>query len=482
VWASCRRYDEARITTTRLGGNYLSSVKLVQKPVKSFVDELNDFEWLDEKKTEEVAETGGIVFPNGRCIELFIHEGRLGLLDSSDSRFNERIEYQGQTYVPPTIHPSLLKILRLPTERIWDSSANNFKHICTLFTERGISERAAKGLTYWAVSTWFAELFPLAPCLILTGSRPEANLVLQLLSCIVRHGLPLADISMSGFRFLPMHIQPTLLISNLSPATLRALSMSNCPGVYLPTKDGFEDLYCAKAIYAGDHLPDAALGSTFRVHLGSSHGKPPVISDCEQRNLAGDLQARLADYRIMHASQVRDSDFDVPALGSELRMLARVLGSAIIDAPDLRRDLVNLLRQYQEEIAAGNAFNVESIAVEALLSHSHSDEPKQVVYVGQLADTSNRLLKERGSRQRLEPKALGWTIRSSLGLCPTRNAKGFAIKLTEDVRRRIHQLACDFQVLARDEALSDCACCADILASKGAEEKLDLKTGTISAA
>ena len=399
---------------------------------------LNEFDIFNEKKTEVVNETGGKVFPDGRCIELFTHDGHLGLLDSSNNSFNERIEYQGQTYVPPTIHPSLLKILRLPTGGICDSTANNFKHICTLFMERGISERAAKGLTYWAVSTWFAELFPLAPCLILTGSRPEASLVLQLLSCIVRHGLPLADINMSGFRFLPMHIQPTLLISNLSPATLRALSMSNCPGVYLPTKDGFADLYCAKAIYAGDHLLEAALGSAFRVHLASSHGKLPVISDLEQRELAADLQARLAAYRIMNASQVRVSDFDVPTLGSELRMLARVLGSAIVDAPELRADLVNLLREYQEEICAGNAFNEESIAVEALLSHSHSNEPDQLVYVGQLADTSNRLLKERGSREKLEPKALGWAIRSSLGLSSKRNAKGFAIKLTEDVRHRIH--------------------------------------------
>lgn len=120
----------------------------------------------------------------------------------------------------------------------------------------------------------------------------------------------------------------------------------------------------------------------------------------------------------------------------------------------------------------------------ALLSHLHSNEPDELVYVGQLADTSNRLLEDRGSRERLEAKALGSIIRTSLGLSPKRNAKGFAIKLTEDVRRRIHQLARDFQVLSRDEALGNCTHCADILASGGAEGKLEhgAKTQDISAA
>jgi hypothetical protein len=435
---------------------------------------LDGLDIFNEKTTEEVYETGGKVFPNGRCIELFRDEnGRLGFYDSSDNTFRQRVEYQGQAYVPPVIHPSLSEILRVPTGLTVarHSTANNFTKICALFTERGISDQAAKGLTYWALSTWFAELFPLAPCLILTGSRPEASLVLQLLSCIVRHGLPLADINMSGFRFLPMHIQPTLLISHLSPATLKVLFVSNCPGVYLPTKDGFADLYCAKAIYAGNHLLDADFGSAFRVHLASSHGKLPVIGDLEQQKLAADLQPRLADYRIMHASRVRDSDFDMPALGSELRMLARVLGSAIADAPELRVELVDLLQQYQDDIAAGNAFNEESITVEALLSqsHSHSEQYDQLVYVGQLADTSNRILKDRGSREKLEPKALGWILRNSLGFNPKRNGKGFAIKLTEDVRSRIHQLAREFHVSAVNETATGCSQCAEILTSDGKE-------------
>jgi hypothetical protein len=458
----------------------MSSFKIVQRPNSLF--ELPDV----LNANEEVAETGGIAFSNERCVELIRNDtGRLGLLDSSNKKPAERIEYQGRIFVPPTIHPSMLEVLTLPTGRSPSgSTANIFSRMCTLFMERSIPEEGAKKLTYWALSTWFAELYPLAPCLVITGSRPEASLVLQLLTCVTRHSLPLADISFAGFRSLPMHIQPTLLIGRLSPGMWKVVSTSNYPRAYLPIREGLADLYCAKALYAGIRPVVDAPDGSFRIHLAPFHGKLPVISELTQRRLAADLQPLLVDYRIRHIGQVRDSDFDVPALGSEVRMLARVLGSAIVEAPELRADLVSLLQQYQEEIGPGNTFNEESIAVQALLGHSHSEETDQLLYIGQLADTSNRLLKERGSREELEPKALGWIIRNELGFSPKRHAKGFAIKLTVDARRRIHQLARDFQVLVPDETPANCTHCADILASDGAEGKFELgvKTRDISPA
>jgi hypothetical protein len=445
------------------------------RPVRPAVRELDGLE-LDTvaKETEEVFETGGMVFSDGHCLELIRDEGgHLSLLDSNRKRGAQQIKYHHRTYVPPVIYASLLEALTLPAGRAFASTTDIFTKIWPLFTEHGLLDQAAKKLTYWVFHTWFVDLFPLAPWLVLTGSRPEAHLVLQLLAALARHGLPLADITLSGLLSMPMHIQPTLLIGRLSPGMRKVLSTSTYPRAFFPIRHGLADLYCAKAVYAGTHFVDDAVDGVFRVHLAPFHGKLPVLSDLAQQNLAADFQPLLLDYRMRHVAEVRDSAFDAPALAAELRILARVLGSAIVDGPELRADLVNLLQQYQEEIAAGNAFNEESIAVEALLSHSHSNEPNQLVYVGQLTDTSNRLLKERGSREKLEPKALGWTIRSSLGLFPKRNAKGFAIKLTEDVRHRIHQLARDFQVLPPDEAQGNCTHCADILASGGKEGKLE---------
>ncbi len=187
----------------------MSSYKLVERPAINGLDS-------PVKETALVLETGGIVFPDGHSLELITDDaGHLSLLDSTKKRGAQRIVYQGRTYVPPTIGASLLEALTLPTGRAFGSTTDIFTKICTLFAENGFSEQAAKKLTYWTPSTWFPELLPVAPYLVLTGPRPEANLALQLLACVVRHGLPLGDISLSGLRSLPMHIQPTLLIGRV---------------------------------------------------------------------------------------------------------------------------------------------------------------------------------------------------------------------------------------------------------------------------
>lgn len=201
-----------------------------------------------------------------------------------------------------------------------------------------------------------------------------------------------------------------------------------------------------------------------------AHGKLQVITDLEQQSLADDIQNRFADYRIRSASHVRGSHFDVPALGPDLRMLARILGSSIVDAPELQADLVSLMQEYQERSVAGNVFDEETITVEALLAHSHSQQPDQTVYVGQVTETANRLLRDRGSNEKLEARALGLIIRHSLFLSPKRrNSKGFGIRFTEDVCRRIQQLAREYNVPAPDENVPTCALCAELLTSNGEE-------------
>jgi hypothetical protein len=426
----------------------VSSLKLVKRAVPNPFDDFTMPGLGLPGDQEQVAETGGVVFPNGRCIELIRENtGRLALLDSSDKNVAERIGHQGRTFVPPTVHSSILEVLTLPTGRASSgTTADIFSNICILFMEHSISEQTAKSLAYWALSTWFAELFPVAPYLVINGPRPEANLVLQLLTCVVRHGLPLGDISLTGLRCLPMHIQPTLLIGRVNPSMFRALSVSTYPRAYLPTREGLADFCCAKL---------------------------PAISDLAQRKLAANFQPLLVDYKIRHVVRARDSDFDVPALRSEFRILARVLGSAIVDAPNLRADLINVLQEYQKEMHAGDSIDQQSIAIEAMLDYSHDEQTDQLVYVGQLAHTSTAILKARGSAEMFEPKALGWILRNSLGFAPKRDGKGFAIRLTEDVRRRIHQLAREFQVSAVNEAVPGCSQCAEMLTCDGEEGKVN---------
>jgi hypothetical protein len=199
-----------------------------------------------------------------------------------------------------------------------------------------------------------------------------------------------------------------------------------------------------------------AFDGAFRVHLAHLDRRLRMIGEHERRKITEDFQSRLVVHRIKHGAQVLKSEFDVPALRPEVRMLARVLGSAIAEVPALRDNLSTLLKEYEDDIDLG-APSSERCIVEALLNLSHAKQEDKLVYVGELASSANRILKERGFHEKLEPKGVGWTLRYSLNFTPKRSGKGFEIRMTESVCRRIHDLALELQVW--NEGVAGCSYC-----------------------
>src|SRR5690349_20471694 len=104
-----------------------------------------------------------------------------------------------------------------------------FSQISNLFVDCGLSEDSAQMLTYFVLASWFPESLPVAPCLILTGAEVEARVFLQLLTSLASYALPLAEININVFDCLPIHIQPTFLISRVDPSMWRALYAADPP-------------------------------------------------------------------------------------------------------------------------------------------------------------------------------------------------------------------------------------------------------------
>jgi hypothetical protein len=119
--------------------------------------------------------------------------------------------------------------------------------------------------------------------------------VLRLLSCVVRHALPLGDLNSAGLRSLPMHLQLTLLIGQLHPSMNRMLSISTYPEAYLSCRDGLIDLYCAKVVYAGTSVADGFHGDAIlKINLEPSYGRLPVIDPGTTANDCGIFSAAVA--------------------------------------------------------------------------------------------------------------------------------------------------------------------------------------------
>jgi hypothetical protein len=432
-----------------------------QMRVRRKVNDFASFELSLEE--EEMIETGGITFSDGSCIELIkSDEGALILLDSQNGERKERIEVAGQTYVPPILSHSVLEALTLPTKRSDSGSTEEmFAEIYKYFLGYGTSEAAAQACAYFAFASWFPESLPVAPCLVLTGTESEAHILLQLLSCVVRHALPLAEISMGTFRYIPLHVQPTMLISYVHSSMWRLFSASNRPRTYVPSKNGLIDLFCPKAAYAGSTPWGIGGDSILIIDCTLNARKLPIINTAKLESIAAHLQPKLLDYRFKHARHVQVSDFDVRTLPIPLRILAQTLGSCIINAAELRNGIVRLLEGHGEEMRGNRLLDPNYVAIEALFTYCHGERGPLRVGVGEIASMATGIMADRGETAVFEPKKMGSLLRL-LGFHARRDSKGIAIHLTVDVRRLIHSLARDHEVGDWRLTVTGCSHCSEL--------------------
>jgi hypothetical protein len=342
------------------------------------------------------------------------------------------------------------------------STSELFTGILAVFKARGFHESAALSATYFAFSTWFSALLPAAPCLLISGPGPEARLLVDLLECVVRNPLSLFELTRGGFLSVDMDLEPTLLIvqEQIADSLWKLVRASNHRNAQVPTANGMRKIYCAKVLYVGDKSPDVGNdGSLLQINLSPLRGRVPFLEPNDKSDLIAEFQPRMQAYRQQNYVQVCDSRFDLPELGSASRILARVLGAPIVAAPEVQASLGPLLRDYQDAIRAELWLNPRCVVVEAVLSRCH-DGKSERIHVGEITRITNAILKGRGETKQLGPKEVGGILRQ-LGLSPSRDRKGFAIRLDESIRRAIHQLAGRFAVATVQEGAMVCAHCVE---------------------
>jgi hypothetical protein len=429
------------------------------------------------------ADTVGELSPNAECVEL-IRDAQTGLLkqlvsDGGNSVPPQYVEYRRRVDVPADPALSVLQAITWPQKCTpYESTEKLFSAVRETFRSRGFPEHAALQAAYFTFPTWFPECVPAAPCLLIAGPRPEASFFLQLLGCAVRHALWLGEVTRGGFCSLPMDLQLTLLVDleYVSRSARSLLSTSNNRQAHIPRKSTLVNVYCAKAIYCGDKIGDSFFDSTsLRINLTPFRGPLPIIDARARQGLAEELQAKFLAYRQKNIAEVRASGFDLRWFSSDIRILARVLGACLVDAPELQAGLDSLLRRYEEDTRAERWFDARCVAIEALLFHCHAEKGPVKIHVGKIACTASTILKGRGLTSPFDPKAMGVIVRS-LGLSPRRDSKGYAIRLTDSVRQLIHQLARDFDVAAVQDSFRLCSYCSDIFVVGDNENKDERKS------
>lgn len=100
-----------------------------------------------------------------------------------------------------------------------------------------------------------------------------------------------------------------------------------------------------------------------------------------------------------------------------------------------------------------------------LFSRSHGEPASDRLRVGEITETANALLKDRGESSKLEAKRTGLMLRS-LGLVPRRDAQGFFLELTAETRRKLHKLVQDHQIDVGPRSETNCRDCAELFTSR----------------
>ena len=438
--------------------------------LKFLVRELRRWGRRDDLMSEQVVKTTSERFTDGGAIDLIRDavSGELQLLafDGKDYQVGQQIEYKGQQFALPDVPPSISKAMTLPSGHSdYGSTSNLFLSICKVLADRGIPAEAAFSATCWALSSWFSDVLPMAPCLSITGPEPEANLLLDLLGCLARRALPVIGTSGLALSSLPLELQLTLLVDCRSRAISKLLRTSGRHDIYLPRKDGvLAKFFFARAVYPGSEANDPfPADAALLLNLCPSRGKVPILTRQARAQITLTFQPQLLSCRLRHFREVEASTFDLPQFGSGIRILARIFGAPLVDAPELRNGLDSLLQKQEEKLADQRWRDRRCVAIEALLALCH-DGGQRRVCMGELAESANQILAGRGETAALGPRAMGNILRESLGIYPKRSSKGWGIDLTEGIRRKIHLLARDFEVAAMQVGLPSCPDCREVLA------------------
>lgn len=413
--------------------------------------------------------TTGEIFGNGRMLELVSDSGgckglNLAFWDGQRVRVGPRFRCMGRVYEPATIDPGMLRALRLPKSAASVESPRKLLGDISATIQRfsGLGESSATLVAYFPLASWVIDAVPTAPRLSILGAETIASSqLLRLLNCFCRHSLILSEVDAADLSSLPMKWQPTVLIKQptLSAAMQRLLCTTRQRNVHVPRRGRLLDLFCAVATFT--EPVDSCVPKIFsgiEIPMGPSCSDLTILKASEEQEIAEDFQGRLLAYRFTNHSRVLSSTFDVQHFTFRMRELARTLGRCTPDDPELQQKVVHVLSTQDAEIRSERWTDLNTVVVESILAACH-EACRQHLYMGEIAETVEVILTGRGENRKVSAREVGKRIRL-LGLVPEpRDSKGFRLRLSQFVRRRVHELAYSLAAPTIEAGLIRCADC-----------------------
>jgi hypothetical protein len=270
----------------------------------------------------------------------------------------------------------------------------------------------------------------------------------------------LADVNPAVLRALPLaEVMPTLLIREpqLSKRTAALLDASNQPGYLVCDGKDFRQVYCAKCIYVGELAKDQLFTSN-SIHIHVGENSLGALYALPTEGTIRDFQNRLLSYRLMSHDRVAASNFPVAGFRPEVCAIAQVLGAPIVGNPELQRDIIELLKERDEQARVDRASGQNAVVLRAVLRHCHQPDRQQVL-VREIATAANDIYGEEGESLKISNETVGHVLKS-LGLYTRRLGNvGRGLMLDKATQSRVHELSRASEVLPNSTEIPACGHC-----------------------
>lgn len=333
----------------------------------------------------------------------------------------------------------------------------------------GLPKESVLKLTYFAFAIQFAEscgIWPLAS--VVAPDTVGSSLLLRMLTCVCINPVQIGEISLNALLTLPQSPRPNLLLIDQlarSKELERVLRIMSRPGSPIIHKGEFRDVSIPTLVCTAEPLRDQwILDQALQVTLTPTRGPLPNFDPYTLNESARKLKGKLSLYRERNLAKVRNSHFDAPQLSSPMREIASMLGNSIADDSSLQRLVTMILEPQDHDVRTRRTDSIQAVVNEAALFLTHKAERSQA-RVGEIATIANGILKGRGESIHLDPREVGNHLRAS-GLFSERLGRaGRGLRFTNEIRRRIHELARAYEVRSL-EGDARCEFCAESKVAK----------------
>jgi hypothetical protein len=365
---------------------------------------------------------------------------------------------------------SLYSSLNLPTMLCgYPTIRTLFDSILALFEKHVmLPKNECSLLAYWSTATWFTDYLPFVPCLVISGPAARADALLRTLAAVCHTPLLLAELNPAVLRKLDLDkLGPVTLLlrePQLNQRMAALLNASNQPGYWFFNGEKFQALYCPKCIYVGEHVRGQSIASnSIQMYVGGNSWRPlpaPPTND-----VIDSFQNRLLFYRLIAHDVVEASNFQVSRLQSNLCAIAEVLGSTIIEDPELQRGIIEVLKDRDEQSRADGATGLYGMVLKALLLHGHQNGAQQV-FVREIAATVNRLYTEDGEPLKVSSEKVGYALKYLSIYTRRLGNAGRGLVFDKATEVQVHKLGQSYDVLTFG---SDCEYCHELQAPQSKE-------------